>query len=241
MTAPSYTEDLTDLNLAEDDTPYDEFDSPYNGQGSMAADVDYAYIQGELAINQICTKTAIGSIGYDHGGDTGGHGTDGAYFVWQTYGVASNVNTYALGGLGIIVGTSYSVADIWYTGGIDKAPYPYGGWSCNVANTTVTPDDDLGGAVTTHNVIGSTCNVLTGSGKGAPHGCDAIRMGRGSSIFEFGEDTGTPDYCTIAGFAAVNDDNSDPPTNRWGLLSETAATQRNLTAPMGQGMNHEEE
>jgi hypothetical protein len=42
-----------------------------------------------------------------------------------------------------------------------------------------------------------------------------MRFGRGSSIFEYGE---TADYCTIAGFAAQNDNTS----NRWGLIQEVS-------------------
>jgi hypothetical protein len=219
MTVPSYTEDLTDITTAETITGWDEFTgNSYNGQGADAADAAYQFIQGTVAITQICTKSAtVGSEGFDFGGTTGGHGIDGAYFVWQTYGTNGNLGTYAQGGFRIVVGTSLAVFSAWYVGGVDKSPYPYGGWSCNVANTTITPDDTAG-TLTVEQFIGGAVYVVTGSNKGSPHGVDAIRMGRGSSIFEFGE---VSDYCNIAGFAALNDLNINPDYNRWGLLSET--------------------
>lgn len=221
MTAPSYTEDLTDFNLAESITGWDELNSGgYDGQGGDAVDGDYPFIQGTYANTQICTKDATnGSAAYDNGSGTGGHGTDGAYLVWQVYGVNSNLGTYAQGGLGIAVGSSVDDFDVWYTGGIDIAPYPYGGWVCNAANTTVSADATVGSATATEQVIGGTVYVATGSGKGYPHGVDAIRYGRCSSIFEYGE---TADYCTVDGFATEDEYNDG--TNgyhRWGLITNT--------------------
>lgn len=222
MTAPSYTEDLTDFNLAESITGWDELNTGgYDGQGGDAVDADYPFIQGSYANTQICTKDATnGSAAYDSGSGTGGHGTDGAYLVWQTYSVNSNLGTYAQGGLGIVVGTDVDNFDVWYTGGIDVPPYPYGGWVCNAVNTTITPDDATNGTVTTEELVGSTVYVATGSGKGYPHGCDAIRYGRCSSIFEYGDLSNG--YCTIDGFAT--EDEYNDVTNgyhRWGLITNT--------------------
>ena len=217
MTAPSYTEDLTDFNLAESTSGWDELqDGGYDGQGAIAADTDYQFIQGQYAITQICTKSALGSIAYDNGSDTGGHGTDGAYLVWQMYGVNSNLQTYASGGFGIAVGNDPSHFYVWHVGGVDIPPYPAGGWVCNAVNTTVSADDTVGSPTSSEEVVGSTVNVATGSGKGYPHGCDAIRYGRCSAIFEYGE---TADYCTIEGFAT--EDNYNDSSNgyhRWGLI-----------------------
>jgi hypothetical protein len=217
MTVPSYTEDLTDFNLAEDTTDWDELSAGnYDGQGALAADTDYQFIQGQYAVTQICTKSALGSAVYDAGTGTGGHGTDGAYLVWQMYGVNSNLQPYSSGGFGIAVGSSLANFKVWHVGGVDVPPYPAGGWVCNAVNTTVTRDVEVGSPTATEQVVGSTVNVATGSGKGYPHGCDAIRYGRCSSIFEYGE---TADYCTIDGFAtedAYNDGSNG--YNRWGLI-----------------------
>jgi hypothetical protein len=222
MTAPSYTEDLTDLSTAESSTGWVEMTGTiggeaYNAQGSPAgADGDYPFIQGNYSVTQDCSKsTAVGSLAYNNGAGTGGHGTDGAYFVWQNYMVASNIGTYAQGGFQIVVGSGLGDFDAWYVGGVDKAPYPYGGWINSVANTTVTPDGTAGTPTATEQYIGSAVYVATGSSKGEVHNCDVIRYGRGSAIFEYGE---AADYCTIAGFATQNDNNS----NRWGLIQEVS-------------------
>ena len=222
MVAPSYTEDLTDLDTAESNTGWVEMTGTiggeaYNANGTPAgADGDYPFIQGSYSVTQDCTKnTSVGSLAHNNGTGTGGHGTDGAYFVWQNYMVASNIGTYAQGGFQIVVGSSQSAFDAWYVGGVDKAPYPYGGWVCNVANTTVTPDGTAGSPTATEQYIGSAVYVTTGSSKGEVHNCDVIRYGRGSAIFEHGE---AADYATIAGFATQNDNSS----NRWGLIQETA-------------------
>jgi hypothetical protein len=222
MTAPSYTEDLSDLSMAEVDewvemTGTDQDGEAYNANGGPTGeDPDYPYIQGSFSVTQDCTKdTSVGSLCYNNAGGTGGHGTDGAYFVWQNYMVASNIGTYAQGGFRIIVGHGLGDFNVWYVGGVDKAPYPYGGWNCNVVNTTVTRDNWAGTHNGTEQYIGSGVYIVTGSSKGEVHNCDAIRYGRGSSIFEYGE---AANYCTIAGFAAENDNSS----YRWGLIQETS-------------------
>lgn len=195
MTAPSYTEDLTDLSLAENNTGWvemtgtDQDGETYNVNGTpVGGDGDYPYIQGSFSVTQDCTKgTSVGSLCYDNSGGTGGHGTDGAYFVWQNYMVSSNVGTYAQGGFRIVVGSALGDFNVWYVGGLDKAPYPYGGWACNVVNTTVTRDNWAGTHSGTEQFIGGAVYVVTGSSKGEVHNCDTIRYGRGSAILSTGK------------------------------------------------------
>lgn len=228
MTAASYTTDLTDLTTAESVTNWVELTGTiggeaYNANGPPAgADADYPFIQGSYSVTQDCTKnTSVGSLAYNNGSGTGGHGTDGAYFVWQNFMVASNVGTYAQGGFQVCVGSGTGDFDAWYVGGVDKAPYPYGGWINSVANTTITPDGTAGTPTTTEQYIGSAVYVVTGPQKGEVHNCDAIRYGRGTSIFEFGDLSNG--YATIAGYAAKNDANdATDGYNRWGLVQETS-------------------
>ncbi len=117
MTAASYTEDLTDLNTAEAATSWVELTgtigSAYNAMGTPAgSDPDYPFIQGSYSVTQDCTKNAArGSLAYNNGAGTGGHGTDGAYFVWQNFMVASNIGTYAQGGFQIAVGSGLADFD----------------------------------------------------------------------------------------------------------------------------------
>jgi hypothetical protein len=228
MTVPSYTEDLTDLDTAESNTGWVEMtgsatlgpvpaSEAFNAQGIPAgADGDYPFIQGSFSVTQDCSKSAaVGSLAHNNGSGTGGHGTDGAYFVWQNYMVASNISNYADDGFMLVVGSGTADFDIWTVGGLDKAPYPYGGWVNHVVNTTVTPDYTAGTPTATEQYIGAAVYVVTGSSKGEVHNVDVIRYGRGTAIIEFGE---AANYATIAGFATQNDNSS----NRWGLIQETS-------------------
>ncbi len=151
MVAPSYTEDLTDLSTAESATSWVELtgtitltlgSEAFNAQGNPAgADGDYPFIQGSFSVTQDCSKsTAVGSLAFNNAAGTGGHGTDGAYFVWQNYMVASNIHTFVNDGFMVCVGSSAADYDVWVVGGVDKAPYPYGGW-VNHAVTIVGWDD----------------------------------------------------------------------------------------------------
>ena len=63
MTAPSYTEDLTDIDLAANDTNWEECNaSNWNTGGASTYDTDYPYIQGSGAVTQQATKAAIGGL-----------------------------------------------------------------------------------------------------------------------------------------------------------------------------------
>lgn len=231
MAAPSYTNDLTDLSTAESVTNWVEMtgsvtlsggSEAFNTQGAPAGgDPDYPFIQGLYSVTQDCTKdVSVGSLAYNNGSGTGGHGTDGAYLVWQNYMINNNLETYANDGFMLLVGSGLGDFDVWTVGGRDKAPYPYGGWVNHAVNTTVTPDYTAGTPTATEQYIGAAVYVVTGSSKGEVHNVDAIRYGRCSSIFEFGE---TANYATISGFATKNDYNdATNGYNRWGLISETS-------------------
>jgi len=211
MTAPSYTEDLTDIATGDEISGWVEFTgNSYSAQGAPAyGDNEYPYIQGSYAVTQDTTKTGIGSLGYNAGGIT--VPTDGAVFVWHNFSSPFAFGSYAQGGFRIVLGSGLADFRAWYTGGSDKDSYPYGGWVCHVVNPTVSPDDTAGSPTGTINYVGSAVNVLSGPGKGEPHQVDVMRYGRGSAIFQYGE---SGNYCTIAGFAAQNDNQS----YRWGLI-----------------------
>jgi len=231
VAAPSYTEDLTDLSLdaasgwveMTGSVTLSGGSEAFNTQGAPAyEDPDYPFIQGLYSVTQDCTKdVGVGSLAFNNGAGTGGHGTDGAYLVWQNYMVASNIETYANDGFMLVVGSSTSDFDVWTVGGVDKAPYPYGGWVNHAVNTSVTADYTAGTPNGTEQYIGAAVYVTTGSSKGEVHNVDAIRYGRCSAIFEHGDITNG--YCTFDGFATVNDYNdATNGYNRWGLLSKTS-------------------
>lgn len=224
MTVASYTEDLTDIALAESTETWTSFST--NQQGTYSFDNDYPYIQGSYACSHTCSKSkTVGNLGYDYGSDTN-PGTDDAIFVWQNFSTPTAIDDYAgtttgQAGMCILIGNSISNFDIWEVGGNDKSPYPYGGWTCHVVCPSVTADDVTNGPRTSEQFIGAQVNLTAYPSKGEPHAVDVMRFGRGSAIFQYGDGTGSPpdyNYCTIAGFAAQNDNTS----NRWGLIQEVS-------------------
>jgi hypothetical protein len=212
VTAPSYTEDLTDVDDADDNTNWAEPTATGwdDGSGGPDADSDWPYIQGNAAISQLATKAGICAFLYNNGSGIT-LPTDGAYLVWTQFSSNRAIDTYANGGIRLMVGSSLSAFKSWDVGGSDKDPYPYGGWACYAANSTVTADDTVGSPTPTEQYVGSAIKTTAGIGKGQPHTVDMIRYGRCSSIFEYGDLSNG--YCTFAGFAAQDETDS----NRWGL------------------------
>jgi hypothetical protein len=211
MAAPSYTEDLTDIDLAQATTNWAEPTATgWTDGGTPTADGDYPYIQDTLAISQTITKASICALMANNGSGIT-IPTDGAVFVWQCFSSNRALDTYANGGLRVIIGNSLSAFYGWAVGGSNKGFYPYGGWQNHAVNPGVTPDYTAGAPSGTWQYIGAAAKSLAAIGKGNPHAVDAVRYGRGSSIFESG-DAGNG-YCTFAGYTATDETN----TNRWGL------------------------
>jgi hypothetical protein len=219
MAAPTYSNDLTTVDEAEATTNWAESsDGNWDDGGSPSSDADYPYIQtgaGNGAISQQMTKTGICSLFVDNGSGIT-LPTDGAYLIWQVYSSNLGIQTYANGGLRMMVGSGLGDFYSWDVGGSDFGKYPYGGWQNHAVNPNVTPDDTVGTPTATEQYIGAAVNTTTGISKGNPHAVDVVRYGRCSSIFEDG-DSGAGGPATFAGFAAAN----DASTARWGLLQAT--------------------
>ena len=219
MAAPTYTNDLTTVDQAEATTNWAEStDANWDDGGPPTSDADYPYIQtgaGNGAISQQMTKTGLCSLFVNNGSGIT-LPTDGAYLVWQVYSSNLGIQTYANGGLRVMVGSGLADFESWDVGGSDFGKFPYGGWQNHAVNSTVTPDDTVGTPSGTEQYIGAGVNTTTGIGKGNPHAVDVVRYGRCSSIFENG-DSGGGGPAVFSGFATLN----DASTARWGLLQET--------------------
>lgn len=221
MAVPSYTEDMTDISLADEASGWIEFaGGSFGEQGSPSyQDADYPYIQGSYAITQTCSKSkTLGSLGFDYG-STISLDTDGAFLVWQAFSSPFAIDDYAgtsttYAGLMVLIGDDVNNFDVWEVGGKDKSPMPYGGWQCHAVNTTITADHQVG-TKTIDRYVGAAIALTAYPSKGEPHQVDTIRFGRCTAQFSGGE---SANYATIAGFAAQNDSQS----NRWGLLQEVA-------------------
>jgi len=219
MAAPSYTEDLTDIATGDELSGWVNFDT--NEQGApQYGDDEYPYIQGLTAVTQTCSKSkTLANMGYDHG-STISLPTDGAFLVWEAFSSPFSMDDYVgtitgTAGLSVLVGDDVSNFDVWYVGGSDKSPMPYGGFQCHAVNTTVARDELGAGTKTIDRYVGAQVALTAYPGKGEPHQVDVMRFGRCSAIFEEGEDA---NYAIIDGYAIQNDIHN----NRWGLLQETA-------------------
>jgi hypothetical protein len=228
MAAPVYSEDLTDFALAESSegtggTYWDEStDTNWDDGGVETFDSDYPLIQGSYACTQQATKASISSLLANNplGGTPGSAvtvPTDGVFLVWQFFASGAGLDSYANGGMRVMAGNSFAAFYSWDVGGVDAGFYPYGGWQCHAVDPTVTPDDTVGTPTGSWSHVGAAVKSLVAIGKGNVHGVDAIRYGRGSSIFTVG-DSGDP--ATFTGFAAADETSS----TRWGLARTLPGT-----------------
>ncbi len=211
MAVPSYTTDLNDISLAQSATGWAESsDANWDDGGTPVADADYPFIQDTLSISQPATKVGIASAIYNNGSSIT-IPTDGAFLVWQIFTSPGAMDTYANGGMRVVVGSAINAFYAWDTGGRDFGRMPYGGWQNVAVNPTVAVDDTVG-TPTNQQFVGSAVAVTTAIGKGNPHAVDAMRYGRCEARINGGE--GPSNYATFAGFAAAN----DATAARWGLL-----------------------
>jgi hypothetical protein len=217
MAAPSYTTDLSTFNLAENSGTWNEFTNMLAGGLPDITDTDDP-IQGSYMTSQTAkiSAAALASISNDYG--TGVTiPTDGGIFIWHKFDAGGILETYANGGVRIVVGSAIGDWKAWKVGGKDVTPNPYGGWKNYVIDPTLSYDYTYGSPSTTYRFAGmAICLTATGPTRGQPHKVDAIRFGRGEFRVNGGE---SANYATFPGMAAKNDaNNGTDGYNKWGLL-----------------------
>lgn len=212
MAVASYTTDLTDI--ADMDTTGGTAVEPASlytaGRSPAEDDTDFP-IQG--TVHGSLTFNATGKGGMFVPGTSWTHTSGDYIFGWIIWLAPSTINTYASGGLVMLLGSSASVFDVHYVGGSDYGSYPYGGWQNFVLDPERTPDENAG-TPTAYHYVGCGANVHTKVNKGNPLGMDVFRYGRGEARIAGGTSTDTD--ASFAGLGAVNDNNS----NRWGLFQQ---------------------
>lgn len=219
MAAPSYSHDLSTFALIEATETTGEFANMIAGGTPVNNDTDDP-IQGSYMASQTgkISAGALMSIAVDYGSGVT-IPTDGAILVWSKWDAGGILESYANGGVRIVVGADLTNWESWKIGGYDVPPNPYGGWYNYAINPTLTYDYQNGtGPGGTYRWAGIALMLTaTGPAKGNPHKVDAIRYGRCSSIFEYGDLSNG--YCTFPGFAAKNDANdATNGYNKWGLI-----------------------
>jgi len=215
MAVPSYTTDLTDIDLAAAITAWAEpTDAAWDDCGGPTADADYPWIQGStgMAISQTCTKATIGALMVNAGGGLT-IPTDGAVLIWQAMAQPMAMDSLANGGMRVMAGSGLGAFYWWASGGYNAAPYPEGLFQNAAVNPSVTAGRTAVGSPSgTWQYFGSAVKLTVAIGKGNPHAADAVRYGRCEARFSGG--SLADGYCTVAGYAAV--DNAQ--ATRWALI-----------------------
>jgi hypothetical protein len=216
MAAPSYTEDLTDIDLAESgSTGWTAFNISGGGGGAPAFGADFG-MQGAGCWDKAASNAERGLAV----NKTPGTGTVAAgvhIFVWGFNATPGVCTSLATRGAYIIIGTGISDfvqfhvegSDTYGASGRVAKCYPVD--YVTTANTGSIPYRTVTGtpgATPTYFGFGLNTNATV---KGSNMGCDAIRYGTGAYITA-GE-SGNP--ATFAGFQAQNDNIN----NRWGILT----------------------
>lgn len=215
MAAPSYTTDLAVMRDLETTPTFGEMVG-YITTGTGAIDTDYP-IQGVQHASAAMTKTGLGSLMIDNGANI--TWTSGWYFfVWGVFLPANAVNTFANGGLRVLVGPDITTNFKGFkVGGRDFGRYPYGGWQCFAVNPELTADYS-GGTVANYRWVGIGIDCTSAISKGNPLGVDVIRYGRGQLLVTAGDLANG--YATFDGMATANDGSSA----RWGLFQSTGGS-----------------
>ena len=134
MAAPSYTTDLTDIDDADVITGWAEStNASWDDGRTLVCDTDYPFIQGLTAVSQIMSTTGTATAIYNHGSGIT-IPTDGAYLVWMIQTSPGVLDSYANGGLRIVVGSGLGDFYSWDVGGNDRS-------RCT-GNNSSTPSND---------------------------------------------------------------------------------------------------
>lgn len=214
MASPAYTTDLTTFNLAENSGTWVEMTGYTVGGTPDITDTDNP-IQGSYHVSQT-VKSGLNSIACNYGSGVTVP-TDGAFFIWTACWVVGLLADIASGGIRVLIGSGVGDFKIFYVGGKDKAPNPYGGYQNIAVDPTLTGSIANSGTPSgTLQYVGVAISAtVVGTLKGQPFSVDAIRYGRGEARFTGGDSGG---YATFSGFAAINDASSA----RWGLFMAVA-------------------
>lgn len=220
MAAPSYTEDLTDIDLAESTTGWAALGG---GGAGLSASPDLS-MQGTNCVDKQITNAEKGQV-FDNGSGIT-MGTGDHVFVWLFVGTPGLADTLVNRGTVVIVGSSTSNYCKYHVEGSNT--YGAGGrvGKCYIVDPTVYTSNTgsipyrtvVGTHGGTYQVFGGMCN-MTASVKGANLGVDALRYGTGGyltagELISAGDASDNP--CTFSGFATQ----SDSSTNRWGILTD---------------------
>lgn len=228
MAVPSYTEDLTDIDLAESgSTGWTAFNISGGGGGAPAFGADLG-MQGAGCWDKPCSSAERGlAVNKTPGAGTVAAGVH--IYVWGFCATPGITDTLSARGAYIIIGDSTNNFMQFHVEGNDTYGasgrvarcYPID--FVTTSNTGSIPYRTVNGtpaATPTYFGFGLT---TTATAKGSNVGCDAIRYGTGAfltagELISAGD--GSDDPCTFGGYNTQNDDNN----NRWGIFTKLGSS-----------------
>lgn len=242
MAVPAYTEDLTDIDLAETgSTGWTAFNIGGGGGGAPAFGADFG-MQGGGCWDKAASNTERGLAV----NKTPGTGTVAAgvhIFQWGFVATPGVTTSLATRGAYVLIGTGTGDYMQFHVEGSDTygAQGRVGKCYCidyhTTANTGSIPYSTATGtpgATPTYFGFGINTNSTV---KSSNMGADAVRYGTGAyltagELISAGDASDDP--CTFAGFNAQNDNN----TNRWGILTSIGGTNYELQGRFVIGQNN---
>lgn len=222
MAAPAYTEDLTDIALADALTNYLQKNFAGGGGGTLGLGPDFSLHNNNCVDRQVTANDR--GIQYDNGVGINVTGTDVHVYQWlfvATGGLTdllANNGAYVFAGDGASVNVRFHVEgnDTYGAAGRVGKCYPY---RYVLTASGAIPYRTLEGTPAGNpRYFGAGINV-TGAVKGPNLGVDAVRYGTGAyltagELISAGDASDIP--ATFAGFNAQN----DAVANRWGILTK---------------------
>lgn len=211
MAAPNYTEDLTDIDLAE---AVGNYIATGGGASGLSADIDFA-IQGTNSITKQVSNARKGILFNNGAGITipaGDH-----IYVWIYCTTPGLLDTLAVGGMCVSMGDDDAARVEFHIVGATE--YAQGGWLCIPIKYVTTenlshPYRTLVGAPSGDPQYFGVIVDTTETVKAVNTSVDAMRYGTGAYITA-GE---VANPATFSGFATQN----DLSINRWGILTAIA-------------------
>jgi len=206
MAAPTYGTDLTIIDDAEAVGTW----AALGGGGSGLADETDYFIQNTQCVSKGGWTAATKGIIHDE--VTLNIASGDAMFIWVKQANRNLMDTQTLGGTQVLVGSSASDFDRFYTDGNDSEGSDLAGWRNYAVDPTQTPSTTTGSPTDT-TFIGVQWKMLgSGSLKGNPNAIDVSYHGRELTVIDGDVGNG---YGTFTGAAAYDAGS----VRRWGILT----------------------
>lgn len=245
MAAPSYTEDLTDIDLAQSLTNWLQINFSGGGGGALGTGADFA-MQGTLCVDRQVSSHERGAMYDNTSGIT--LGANDHIFQWGFVATPGITDLLSIRGAYCIAGTATNALVQFHVDGLDtygaqgRVGKCYAYRYVTTANTTAVPYRTLTGSPGANPQYFGFGIKTTAAAKSANVGVDAIRYGTGGyltagELISAGD--GSDDPCSFRGFSTTNDYNdATNGYNRWGILSAIGGSNYELQGRFAIGQNN---